>query len=160
VIVRGELQDNSTLNEFRDVVGLLTYFADSGCVAIYDPQMLKWWGAGEWRRRVFEPAEPLPRAHVTVLYSDEPGGTEWIHTRGLRKFGRPDLSIRGVPRARRDDALDLANRMIELQALGGSIEEGEPIRMASLPEGMTCHHAGTLEDPAFDNVHIAVQWPG
>jgi hypothetical protein len=77
----------------------------------------------------------------------------------MRKFGRPDVSIRGVPSDRREAAIDLCNRMIELQALGGSIEEGEAIRMASLPDGMTCHHQGTLDDPDFNNVHVAVRWP-
>lgn len=159
VIVRGELQDSATLNAFRDVVGLLTYFLDSGCVALHDAQMLKWWSAPEWRERVFEPAAPVPRAHVAVLYSDGDDGTEWIHTRGLRKFGRPDVSLRGVPRACRDAAVDLCNRLIELQALGGSIEEGEEIRLAGVPPGMRCHHQGSFEDPDFDNVHIALDWP-
>lgn len=157
VVVRGELKDRATLNEFRDVVGLLTYFLDSGCVALFDPLSFHWWSPQEWRERAFEPGEPVPRAHVTVLWSDEPDG-RWIHTRGMRKFGRSDVSIRGVPPDSHDAAVDLCNRLIELQALGGVIDDGEEIRMASLPPGMHCFQRGAMDDPDFNNIHVEITW--
>lgn len=49
------------------------------------------------------------------------------------------------------------NRFIEFQAFGGVIEEGIEIRMEGLPSGMTCHHAGDLEDPDFNNVHVEIK---
>jgi hypothetical protein len=76
----------------------------------------------------------------------------------MRKFGRPDLSIHAVPPSHRDAVIDLCNRFIELQALGGLIPEGQVIKMDSLP-GMTCHHGGDLDDPDFNNVHVEVRWP-
>lgn len=177
-IVRGTYPDTATLDEFRNAIGLLTCLVDAGCGAIFDAQMFRWWSGDEWKREIFQPAAAIPRAHVTVLWSNEgdaeadaedegegDGGSEaekatrWLHTRGMRKFGRPDISLRGVPEDQHDAALDLCNRLIEVQALGGVVQEGEEIRMASLPEGMQCHHAGDLEDPDFNNVHLEIQWP-
>ncbi|MGH8518290.1 MAG: hypothetical protein ACREUE_12620 [Panacagrimonas sp.] len=159
-ILRGTYPDGPTLDEFRNAIGLVTCLLESGCGAVFDPQMFKWWSAEEWKREVFEPAAALPRVHVTVLWSDEADGRRWLHTRGMRKFGRPDVSLRGVPMAQFDAALDLCNRFIELQAQGGVVQEGEEIRMVSLPAGMRCHHRGSVEDPDFNNVHLEIRWTG
>lgn len=158
VVIRGHLEDAGTLNDLRNVIGLLTCLLDSGCVALYDPQMFKWWSPDEWRRTVFDPGLAVPRAHVAILCSGEDGGTEWIHTRGMRKFGRPDLSVHRVPSTYRDAVIDLCNRFIELQAFGGTVAEGQTVRMQSLPPGITCHHCGSLDDPDFNNVHLEVEW--
>jgi hypothetical protein len=33
------------------------------------------------------------------------------------------------------------------------------IRMRGLPDGMHCHHAGSIDDTDYNNVHIAISWP-
>ena len=90
---------------------------------------------------------------------DDTPETIWLHTRGLRKFGRPDISVRPVPLAYVEPVIGLLNRFIELQALGGLIADGQEIRMKDLPAGMICRHAGDLEDPDFNNVHVEIAWP-
>jgi hypothetical protein len=165
LILRGELDDQSNLNYFRDSVGLLTVLLDHGGVCVYDPQMFRWWEPEAWRRHVFEPAGAVPRHHVMILTSKEdesPVRNEpltWFHTRGMRKFGRPDLSVHDVPSHHHTAVIDLFHRFIELQAFGGVIPEGKEIRISGLPPGMTCHHAGELEDPDFNNVHVEITPP-
>jgi len=160
VILKGHPADGRDLNYFRDVVGLLTHFLDHGGICVYDPQMFKWWQPQEWHHRIFEPAAPVPRHHVVILTSDgETAGETWFHSRGMRKFGRPDLSLHHVRRSNHPAVIDLFERFIEHQALGGVIAEGQPIRMASLPPGMTCLHGGDLDDPDFNNVHVEIRWP-
>ena len=162
LILRGEIDDRSDLNYHRDSIGLLTYFVDHGGVCVYDPQMFQWWKPSVWRRRIFEPASAVPRHHVVILTSQEEGqhgSTEqltWFHTRGMRKFGRPDLSVHNVPARYHDAVVDLIGRFVELQALGGVISEGQQIKMGSLPSGMTCRHRGDLDDPDFNNVHVEI----
>jgi len=52
-----------------------------------------------------------------ILTSEEPDRPGlWYHTRGLRMFGRPDLSVRGVSPELEPAAQDLFNRFIEMQA--------------------------------------------
>lgn len=159
LILRGEIEDGDTLNYLRDSVGLLTFLLDHGGVTIYDPSIFQWWEPEEWRERIFDPAGAVPTHHVVILTSEESDPSlTWFHTRGMRKFGRPDLSIHNVPKQHEEAAIDLCNRFIELQAFGGVIEEGQEIRMRSLPEGMVCHHAGDLDDPDFNNVHVEITW--
>lgn len=142
LILRGELGDRGDLNYLRDSVGLLTFFLDHGGVCVYDPQMFRWWEPGAWRRQVFQPAGPVPRQHAVVLTSDEDESgasgepRTWFHTRGMRKFGRPDLSVHDVPPQYHEAVIDLFERFIEFQAFGGIIAEGQEISMRSLPPGM------------------------
>jgi len=162
-IIRGEVPDSATLDYLRDVVGLVTWFFDHGAVAVLDPQTLTWYDREKWRREVFEPNGPVPRQQVVILFSDEADGASaksfWYHTRGMRKFARPDLSIHHVPPQYQTAVVDMLNRLIEAQAFGGLVPEGQLIQMQSLPPGMTCHHAGDLNDPDFNNTHIEIQWP-
>ena len=159
LILRGEIEDCDNLNYLRDSVGLLTFLLDNGGITVFDPSMFQWWEPEEWRNRIFDPAGPVPRHHVVILTSAESDpALTWFHTRGMRKFGRPDLSIHNVPARHNDAIIDLFERFIELQAFGGIIEEGQAIRMKSLPKGLICHHVGDLDDPDFNNVHVEISW--
>ena len=159
VIVQGAVADETSLNYFRNTIGLLTGLLDAGGVAIYDPQRFKWWAPEKWRTTVFGPAAALPREHVVILVSDEGPRTKWVHTRGMRKFGRPDLSVHGVSPEHFNGVVDLFNRLIEFQAFGGLVPEGQEIKMQSLPGGMRCAHGGDMDDPDFNNSHIEILWP-
>jgi hypothetical protein len=82
-----------------------------------------------------------------------------VHTRGLRKFARPDLSIRNVPPGAAGNAGELAERFVEFQALGGVVEDGREVEVEGAPTGMTIRHAGALDDDEFNNRHLALRWP-
>ena len=156
--LRGVFEDPDTLDYLRDTVGVITWMLDNGGVGVYDPQSFRWWSPEDWRKHVFDPAGPAPRHHVTILASpEEDGRGTWLHTRGMRKFGRPDVSVHGVPEDKGGAVIEMINRFIEHQALGLVIPEGQPIEMDGLPEGLTCHRGGHLDDPEFNNVHIEVR---
>jgi hypothetical protein len=157
VILRGEFADTESLGCLRNTVGLITHFLDHGAVCVYDPQMFEWWTPENWRERIFKPSAPVPRHHTVILVSEDKNGTEWFHTRGMLKFGRPDLSIRQVSQDWRDGAIDLCNRFIEFQALGGVIDEAQEIRMRSVPTGLHGFHSGHLDDPDFNNTHVEIR---
>jgi hypothetical protein len=159
LVLRGEVRDPSTLDYFRDALGLVMALLESGGVAVFDAHMFKWWSADEWRERAFEPGEAaVPRHHVVILFSDdEPTpGRRWYHTRGMLKFGRPDLSVHDVTPNLEAAVEDLCARFIEHQALGAVIPEGQEVKMKTLPAGWRCRHAGDLEDPDFNNRHIEI----
>jgi len=158
IVVKGEPADSGSLDYLRDTVGFVTWLMDNGGICVGDPLMMKWWGPEEWRSDVFNPGTPVPHRHVVILFSDEDEpGTWWYHTRGMRKFGRPDLSLHGVTESEREGVTDLFNRLIGLHAAGGVVPEGMEVRMASLPEGMRCRHRGDTDDPDFNNVHIEIE---
>jgi len=158
MIMRGTPTDSTTLDYLRDAVGLLTYLVDHGGCAIYDPLMFRWWQPSEWKRQIFAPAAPVPRHHAVILVTeeDEPS-LKWFHTRGMRKFGRPDISVHNVPAEFEAGVIDLCNRLIEHQAFGHVVLDGQKIQMASLPFGGIIQHGGDLDDPDFNNVHINVK---
>lgn len=160
LILRGEPTDSTTLNYLRDTVGLITYLLDQGGVCVYDPLMFRWWDKEEWRKVVFEPAAAVPRQHAVILFSaeeDDPS-RKWFHTRGMRKFGRPDISVHHVRPEHEAAVIDLCERLIEHQAFGHVVAEGQSIQMSSLPAGGTLHHQGDLDDPDFNNVHLEAVW--
>ena len=161
ILLRGNLPDSPDLNYLRDVIGVLTHFLDHGGICVFDPQMYHWWKPGDWRERIFAPAGSVPRHHVKILFSEEPdNASTWFRTTGMRKFGRPDLSLHGVTPALKIAVTDLFHRFIELMAFGAVIPEGQSLRVAALPTGMTCHHEGTVDDPLFNNTHLEIRWPG
>jgi hypothetical protein len=158
VIVMGSVPDPQDLNYLRDTVGVLTAMWDAGAVAIFDMQSFRWFSKARWLSEIFEPAAAVPRQHVSILWSEERGRL-WIDTRGMRKFGRPDVSVSGVPPGSREAVIDLCNRFIEMMAFGAIVPEGQDVRMKTLPTGLQCHHAGSVDDPDFNNVHLEIRWP-
>ena len=161
VIIKGHIQNSENLNYFRNTIGLLTFLLDNGGVAIFDTLSLSWWSKSRWMAEIFQPATPQPNSHVVILTSAEndDANTLWFHTRGLLKFGRPDLSIHNVPSHYHSAVIEMFNRFIGFQAFGGMIEQGQEIRMNSLPDNMYCLHSGHYDDPDFNNVHIEIKWP-
>jgi hypothetical protein len=122
--------------------------------------MFRWWQPSDWKQQVFDPAAPVPGHHTVILVSEEPDSSlKWYHTRGMRKFGRPDISVHNVPTELEDGVIDLCNRLIELQAFGHVVQDGQQVKMSSLPSGGVIRHAGDLEDPDFNNFHLDVSWP-
>ncbi|MGL4668384.1 MAG: hypothetical protein ACRCWR_10715 [Saezia sp.] len=158
-IIQGMLPDKSDLNDIRLSVGIVTYLLDNGAVAVFDPAAYKWWTPQEWRKQVFEPEKLDPLAHVSILISPEHNESRWVYTHGLRKFGRPDLSVHYVNEEEMDAVLEMINRFIVFMAQGGSIEEGQEVQMHALPEGMICRHKNTMDDPTFNNNHVEISWP-
>jgi hypothetical protein len=82
--------------------------------------------------------------------------SRWYHTRGMRKFGRPDLSVHGVTPDLETGVEDLLNRFIEMLAFGAVVPDGQAIKLASLPHGWRCFHRGSLEDADFNNTHLEI----
>lgn len=157
-IVRGTPTDATTLNYLRDTVGLLTFFVENGGCAIYDPFMFRWWQPTAWNQQIFAPAEAVPLQHtVTLVSAEDDPSLKWFHTRGMRKFGRPDISVHNVPVELEAGVTDLCKRLIAHQAFGYVVANGQEINMASLPGGGVIRHAGGMDDPDFNNVHLDVK---
>lgn len=160
-MLRGSVADPPDLDGLRDLIGTIAAFTDLGAIAIVDPQMLSMFGADKWRKRFFDRDAFNARDHVLILASEDErhAGRVHVHTRGLRKFARPDISIRNVPKAVSALAGQLAERFTEFQALGGIVEEGREIDVDGASAGMRAHRTGAYDDPAFNNVHLALSWP-
>lgn len=128
LVVCGSVNDPDNLNFLRDTIGFVACALDHGGVAVLDTQVLHLWSGDDWKRAFFELQQPSIFRHVVILESKEIEDAQdsplWLHTRGMRKFGRPDLSIKGVTKDRHELVVEMLNRFIEAGALGHHIPEG------------------------------------
>jgi hypothetical protein len=159
LVLRGTIPDPPDLNYFRDAVGLIAALLEGGGLAVFDPFVLKWWSKDEWLEHALPPASPALAIHTVILTSQEQGGGLWYHTRGLLKFGRPDISVHSVTPDLEEAVEELCNRFIEMQAQGAIVPEGQAVKMQGLPPGWICRYGGDIDDPDFNNRHIEIGPP-
>ena len=160
MVVRGTLKDNPDTGYLRDTLGVLAGMLDIGGVAILDPQILALLDADAWRRHYLIPEGAPIRNHLLILRDGEPEPNRaWIHTRGMRKFGRPDVSIHQVPERDTDRAGALCQQLAELQALGAHFSDGQRLQVEGLPAGVVAYLRGALSDPDFNNTFVELHWP-
>ncbi|GFZ90893.1 hypothetical protein [Dyella caseinilytica] len=160
LVLRGRFKDSADTGYLRDTLGVIAGLLDMGGVAVLDPQILTLFSADEWRKRyLIKDGAPL-RHHVLIL-RDEEGDSDrlWIHTRGLRKFGRPDISLHDVPAQELDRAGALCQRLVELQALGAHFKQGQALEVDGILGGLTAELGGGYSDPQFNNTYVAFYWP-
>jgi hypothetical protein len=156
IIIRGTPTESRTLNYLRDTIGLISFMLDNGGCAVFDPQILRWWHPIEWKDRIFNPAAPVPTHHVAILSSQEEGNAteKWFHTRGMRKFGRPDISVHNISPPMEQMVINLCDTLITQEAYGSVILEGERLNISpSSPEFLVAHH-GDLDNLEFNNFYI------
>jgi hypothetical protein len=160
LVLRGRFKDSADTGYVRDTFGVLAGLLDIGGVAVLDPQILTLFSADEWRRRyLIKDGAPL-RNHVLILRDEEEESDRvWIHTRGLRKFGRPDISLHDVPPAEVDRAGALCQRLLELQVLGAHFKDGQSLEVDGVFGGLTAELGGGYDDPQFNNTYVAFYWP-
>jgi hypothetical protein len=157
VVIKGPVAHHESLDYLRQAIELLSYLVEQGACGIYDPFALTWWDPPAWEETARLGGIFNPFDHVALLASPEEDGSTWLHSRGMRKFGRPDLSVRGVAADEVETVRKMLDRFINFQALGGVIETGRPVVMGGLQATYRpCPVAGDLEDPDFNNYHVEI----
>jgi hypothetical protein len=160
VAIRGRFPDREGLDYLRDTLGVVAALLDVGGKAVVDPQILSLFDAQAWRDHYLVKDGAPPRNHVLILCSpEETKGRSWIRTRGMRKFGRPDISLTNVPDREIDRAGALTERLVELGALGSRFDDGQAIEVDGVAGGLVVALSGDEEDPRFNNTHAAMRWP-
>jgi len=159
MVVRGTLKDSQATGYLRDTLGVLAGMLDIGGTAILDPQILGLLDADAWRRKYLVRGGAPIRNHLLILCDGESPNRSWVHTRGMRKFGRPDISIRNVPDHAVDRAGVLCEKLVELEALGANFSEGQALDVDGMA-GVVAHLGGGLDDPQFNNTYVEFRWPG
>lgn len=161
LVVAGTVDDPDSLDYLRDTIAHVSFLVDQSGVAVLDLQTWCWYSPSRWHEQIFDRDTFEPHRHVVILVSpqEETPGLSWFHTRGMRKFGRPDISIHDVAVQEHDAAGRFCNALIAHQALGGIVDEDQPIRMTDPEWSGVAHHAGDVEDLDFNNVHIEITRP-
>jgi hypothetical protein len=164
LVITGSVTDPPTLAYLRDCIGIATAALDAGGVAVLSLQSFGLFAPERWRRDVFDGGPDLVHQLAVILYSEEeddapaPAGSIWVHTRGMRVFGRPDLSIHGVPADELDIAAKVTNVLIANQAKGLRIHDGAVMEVGP-PLGLIAFRLrGHHDDPDFNNLHLELAW--
>ena len=129
VIIRGEIENDSTFDYMRNVIGIIEAFIDKGAVGILDHQTIALYSPEEWTERFFE-EEVNAQNHVMIMCSEEENGEYWLHTRGMAEFGRPDIGINNVSEEKLDDYEQIINQMIYYGGQGVFFEEDTRLHTA------------------------------
>lgn len=139
VVLRAEIT-NPPNNEFVEtLVHLADAFRDLLDGVVWDVHMGKVFGHGEWRERVME--EPFSVLNHVSIASD--GGA--LRTRGLKKFGSPELEVAAVPA---DVATEVANMLRDFAehiVQGELVEPDEVIEYTHGRVRLAPSRAGVLE---------------
>ena len=160
VAIRGRFPDKDGLDYLRDTLGVVAALIDIGGKAVVDPQILSLFDAAGWREHYLVQGGAPTRHHVLIMASpDETAGRSWIRTRGMRKFGRPDISLTNVPDREIDRAGALAERFVDLGALGAHFADGQTVEVDGVNGGLVVALSGDESDPVFNNSHAAMRWP-
>ena len=158
--IAGTLPDPANLDYLRETLEAVTRLFDAGAVAVVDPQVSGLYDRATWTRRIASGNDSTLRQHFLVLRDADPDAPErhWVHTRGLRKFARPDISITRVPGTEADRAGALCQQLADMLALGGHFAEGQTLPVDGV--GMfRAHPGGSSDDPRFFNTHVELRWP-
>ena len=136
--VRGDFADPDSLAYLRNTTGVVSAVVEaSNAVAILDAHALAWWRPVDWRRQFVETSEFRIEEQVSIAVTDDPRYRPgWrTHTRGMRKFGRPELQIKHLPGAYdvtnpaiRNSGI-LINGLANHLAGGAVIEDGQTMRL-------------------------------
>jgi hypothetical protein len=154
-VVKGEFNDTNSLNYLKNAIGIIQAIIETNVVAILDLQIMEWFKPEEWSKKFFEPQAPISFSHVVILWSEE-NNNVWLHTRGMRKFGRPDLSIRNVTSDKKEIGIELINRYIQAFAYGLIPDETKEIRIKGMENGVFGKVLGNYENPDFNNYYFEI----
>jgi len=159
MVVRADVPDPKDLRYLRNSIGVVTAILEGGGRAVANLQSPAMLTPEQWRGVIFAPDEPQPRLHVNVFQAKEDDGSVTLTTRGMRAFGRPDLLVRNVPEGDLGSASALCNQLIEAQAFGAVVNDGDRVAVPDGEVEVTARRGGSMEDPAFNNVHLDLAWP-
>lgn len=156
--IRGEISDPATLDYLRDVLGVVAALLDGGGIGVIEPQTLQLYAPQIWRETFWSGAFDAA-SHAAILLSPQ-DEKMWMHTRGMRLFGRPDLSCQGVLPAEVEKLQPVFNGLIRMQAAGAIIPDGQRVEAVGIENRLVCRRAGSLDDPEFNNYRLELEWEG
>lgn len=155
--IRGQVNDPTSLDYLRDTLGIVAALLDEGGVGVVDPQILHLYAPSQWRETFWSGAFE-PTSHAVIFVSPQEDARTWLHTRGMRLFGRPDISCHNVKAEEVEKLQPVFNGLIRMQAAGFLVPDGQIVEGVGLESRLICHLRGDLEDAEFNNFHLELEW--
>ena len=159
-IVNGKIKQDDNLKYLRNTIGVVQAFIDAGAIAVLDMQTFSLYSALEFTEKIFSKDLDI-YSHVKILISKMEDGNIWLHTRGLRKFGRPDISIENVPGSEENKVVRIANQMIYYSSLGELFNKKVKLHLYKDKEEAVIINpkfVGDYENVDFNNAYCKLLW--
>ncbi|MHC6201997.1 hypothetical protein ACYULU_02235 [Breznakiellaceae bacterium SP9] len=154
-VVKGEFEDTNSLRYLKNTIGIIQAIIETDITALLDLQIMEWLEPEEWSKKYFEPQAPNSLNQVKKLWSDWDTNI-WLHTRGMRKFGRPDLSIRKITAEKKELGIEIINRFIQAFAYGLIPDETKEIWLKNREKGVYGKIRGNYDDLDFNNYYFEI----
>jgi hypothetical protein len=133
--IQARVPDPPTLGYLQAAWGMARWFVERGACAVLDGHALRWTAGDAILRLAPDRPFDLTREIMTVFETEPtPGHGHVAHTRGMVKFGRPDLVIARIER--RDEADTAHRRLMSVAhalALGARMRAGETVSIGGGP---------------------------
>ncbi|MCO4771610.1 MAG: hypothetical protein KDA24_16375 [Deltaproteobacteria bacterium] len=132
-VVKVESDDPSDLRHIQGAWALARAFVDTGGFALLDAHAHAWLAPQQLADRPFDGPMRM-QDEVSIVFETEPSHDygHLLHTRGLLKFGRPDLIVHGIPPKHGVRIADIVNQLAERLALGARLDPGDTIDLEGL----------------------------
>lgn len=151
VALRGELPDAEHLNQLRDCIGMIMFLLDHGGTAVCDVLTGNWYSSLDWRLKIFGEGILATQSLIAYHSIEQPDGRLHLYTRGMRRFARPDLSMKDVEFKVEPTRMAMIHHLANSMIAGGSIPNGHRLQFPELATSLTCQWQGSLDDPFFYN---------
>lgn len=156
VIIQGEVKEDESLEYFKNLIGLIQGLCDAGGVSVLDLHTLTWYSPAEWEKTFFEKEFDFIR-HLRFMISEKSDGL-WIHTRGMVKFGRPDISMLGIPQAGIELAKDLSDQLLYYSTKGVWFDKPIHLNTTAGKFLIKPKYVEDFNDLNFNNAHVEVEF--
>lgn len=157
VTIRGPVNDPTSLDYLRDTLGIVAALLDAGGAGVVDPQTFQFYAPEQWRETFWSGAFE-PTSHAVILLSPQADAKTWLHTRGMRLFGRPDISCHSVKPEEVERLQPVFNGLIRMQAAGFIVPNGQIVQAVGIENRLICWQRGDLDDADFNNFHLELEW--
>ena len=132
-VVKVTAEDPGDLSHIQAAWALARAFLDTGGFALLDAHAQAWLSPLALRERPVD--VPMRMAdEVSIVFETEPehGFGHLMHTRGMLKFGRPDLIVVGIPPKHGVRIADIVNQLAERLALGARLDPLDTVELEAL----------------------------
>lgn len=157
-VIRGEVQQDDSLDYMRNTIGFVQALLETGAKGVLDLQTFSLHSPEEWTDKFFG-REFNPNNHVVILSSEMEDGSVWLHTRGMRKFGRPDIGIERVGTGETEDAIQVIGQMIYYGSLGAFFDKDVKLHTHNKKAyTVKPHFVNDYENGDYNNAYYNVLW--
>lgn len=157
VVISGAAAKKDDLKYLKATMEYIQALMKGGAIAVLDLLTYTLFGSEEWIKLCNQDFTPFE--HASIMVSEMADDSAWLHTMGMRKFGRPDISIELFDKTKLKDAIAVINSMICLGAQGAFYENETRIE---LPDGRAYmikpNFINDFGNPEFNNAYYRILW--